>query len=69
MALLFHRLKVVPPVKGVCWMKIVNKTSFEHVAPPGVDEYKQYCFIRKAFIRNSTQIFGRLKEPVLNFQR
>ena len=36
MALLFHQAKVAPSVKSVCWMKIVNKTSFEHGAPPGV---------------------------------
>ena len=32
----FHWQKVAPPVDGVCWIKIVNKTSFEHGAPPGV---------------------------------
>jgi len=35
-ALSFDRPKVAPPVKGVYWMKIVNKTSFEHFVPPGV---------------------------------
>ena len=29
---------MAPPVKGVYWMKIVNKTSFEHGVPPGVNE-------------------------------
>ena len=29
--------------------------------------YTQYCFLRNAFIRNSTQLFGRPKEPVLKF--
>ena len=39
-ALSFHQLKVAPPVKGVSWMKVVNKTSFKHGAPPGVNEYR-----------------------------
>jgi hypothetical protein len=29
-------MKVASPVKGFCWMKMVNKTSFDHGAPPGV---------------------------------
>ena len=35
-ALLFHHPKVAPPIKGICWMKIVNKASFELDTPPGV---------------------------------
>lgn len=27
-------------VKGVCWMKIVNKKSFECGAPPGVNDFR-----------------------------
>ena len=29
---------VAPPAKGACWMKIVNKTSFEHGVPPSVNK-------------------------------
>ena len=32
-----------------------------------LERYTRYCFIRNRFIRNSTQIFRRIKEPVLNF--
>ena len=39
-AMLFHRPKVLSLVKGVFRMKIVNKTNFEHGAPPGVNEYR-----------------------------
>jgi len=28
---------VAPPVKGVCSMKVINKTNFEDVAIPGVE--------------------------------
>ena len=56
---MFHRLKVAPPVKGVCWMKIVNKTSFEHGAPRGVNEYRVPSGVISAF-------YSRHKNKKLN---
>ena len=36
----FHQPKLAQPVMDIYWMKIVNKISFEHGAPPGVNEYR-----------------------------
>ena len=35
---MFYQPKLALPVKCIGWMKIINKTNFEHGAPPGVSE-------------------------------
>ena len=53
----FYQSKVAPSVKGVCWMKIVNKTSFEHGAPPGVNEYRAPPGVISAFYKVSLRFY------------
>ena len=36
---MIHQSKVAPPVKGIGWMKVVNKISFENGPPPSANEY------------------------------
>ena len=57
----------MPPVKGVGWMKIVNKISFEHGAPSGVNEYRAPHGVISAFYKFD-QISPISKEICISLQ-
>lgn len=59
-ALLFHRPKLEPPLKGVCWIKIVNKTSFENGEPPGVNEYRGPPVVISTFYSLQMKLFKNI---------
>ena len=40
---------MAPPVTGVCWIKIINITSFEQGVSPGVNEYREPLGVISAF--------------------
>ena len=64
--------EVVPSVKCVCWIKIVNKTSFDHgatqrvskyMAPPGVGPvFYNNLFQRKLTLLGSLSTTARWSE-------
>jgi len=51
---------LAPPVQGACWIKIVNKTSFENSEPPGVNEYRAQPVVISTFYRLQMKLFKNI---------